>query len=89
MARSPVRVRGIAVVLLAVGAAALLASPAIAATPTIPDQSFTGASAPSADWVTSGLNATPCLTAASVTAAGSLPACPGGPLDAVGDGLFA
>jgi len=88
LARSPVRVRGIAVVLLAVGAAALLASPAIAATPTIPDQSFTGASAPSADWVTSGLNATPCLTAASVTAAGSLPACPGGPLDAVGDGAL-
>ncbi|HEU0206269.1 MAG TPA: hypothetical protein VFQ74_06220 [Pseudolysinimonas sp.] len=88
MARHRLRAHGIAAMVLALGAAALLAAPATAATPTIPDQPFTGTSAPSADWVTSGLNATPCLTAASVSAAGSLPACPGGPLDAAGDGAL-
>ncbi|HEY4225671.1 MAG TPA: hypothetical protein VGM70_07645 [Pseudolysinimonas sp.] len=88
MARRQGRTRAIAAGVLALGAAVLLASPAVAATPTIPDQPFTGTSVPSADWVTSGLNATPCLTAASVNAAGSLPSCPGGPLDPVGDGAL-
>lgn len=62
-------------------------SPAAADTPAIPDQPFSGISVPTADWSIGGLN-TPCLTAATVSAAGSIPACPGAPLDPVGDGAL-
>lgn len=86
--RRQARPGAIAALCLAVAAAALFASPVHAATPTIPDQPFTGTSVPAADWITGGLNRVPCITAASVNASGSLPACPGGPLDPVGEGAL-
>lgn len=69
-------------------AVSLLAVPASAATPTIPDESFAGVSTPSGDWLYGGVNWTPCLTAASTSAPGSIPSCPGAPLDPVGDGAL-
>jgi hypothetical protein len=69
-------------------AVALASLPATAATPTIPDEPFTGISTPAGNWLVGGLNWTPCLTAATASAPGSIPACPGAPLDAVGDGAL-
>ena len=79
--------RSLAVICLAVGAVAVLASPAVADTATIADEPFSGVSVPTAVWSIGGLN-TPCLTAATVSAVGSIPACPGAPLDSVGDGAL-
>lgn len=73
---------------LCAAALGMLALPANAATPTIPDEPFSDVSTPASNWITSGLNWTPCLTAATVSAPGSIPACPGGPLDPVGDGAL-
>jgi LPXTG-motif cell wall-anchored protein len=72
-------------IILTVGA---LAVPASAATPTIPDEPFTGTSTLADDWLVGGLNWTPCLTAATTSAAASVPACAGGPIDPVGDGAL-
>jgi hypothetical protein len=77
-------IAGIGIV-LAIGA---LAVPASAATSTIPDEPFTGTSTPAGDWLVGGLNWTPCLTAATTSAVGSVPACATGPIDAVGDGAL-
>jgi len=83
--------RALAGICLALGVVAISAlpvlSPAAADTPTIPDQPFSGISVPTADWSTGGLN-TPCLTAATVSAPASIPACPGAPLDPVGAGAL-
>src|SRR4051794_11839519 len=79
--------RALAVICLAVGAIAVTVSPAAADTPAIPHQPLSGISVPTADWAIRG-GATPCLTAATVSAAGSIPACPGAPLDPVGDGAL-
>lgn len=80
--------RLLSVLLLAVAFLVVATAPANAATPTIPDEPFTGTSTPAGDWVISGLNWTPCLTAATSSAVGSIPACPAGPLDPVGDGAL-
>lgn len=78
------------VTVLAVTSVALLAValPASAATPTIPDESFAGVSTPPGNWIVNGLNWTPCLTAATASILGSVPACVGGPFDPDGDGAL-
>ena len=82
-------------VLLALGCLTI-AAPAIAATPTIPDETFAGVSTPSGDWVMIGAGNlspstlvpwVPCLTAATTSTPGSIPAC-AVPLDPVGDGAL-
>ena len=71
---------------LTLGALATL--PASAATPTIPDETFAGAATPANSWIFGGNAWTPCLTAATTSALDSIPACPGAPLDPVGDGAL-
>jgi hypothetical protein len=81
--------RRISAVLVFVFVAAIAATtPANAATPTIPDETFAGVSTPPNNWIFGGNNWTPCLTAATSSAVNSVPACPGAPIDPVGDGAL-
>ncbi|PID31800.1 hypothetical protein CR970_03905 [Candidatus Saccharibacteria bacterium] len=54
------------------------------------NESFTGVSTPSNAWISGGAASSEkaCLTAATTSATGSIPACVGGPFDADGDGYL-
>lgn len=52
-------------------------------------ESFAGVSTPANAWISGGSGGTvACLTAASSSAANSIPACSGGPIDSVGNGVL-
>lgn len=53
----------------------------------IAGETFQGISTPANTWISGGTTGT-CLTAATTSAANSIPACPSGPLDAVGSGAM-
>src|SRR5580658_329741 len=59
-------------------------------TSTLYEDSFAGTDTPAGAWttVTGSGNSGPCLTAASGTTTGGIPACPGGPADQPGAGLL-
>lgn len=54
---------------------------------TIAGETFGGVSTPANTWISGGTTGA-CLTAATTSAANSIPACPSGPLDTVGNGAL-
>lgn len=51
-------------------------------------ETFNGISTPANSWLSGGSGSVACLTAATSSAANSIPACPGGPIDTVGNGVL-
>lgn len=76
---------GVALLLVVVPLSNLYVGQATAAT--IAGETFTGVSTPANTWISGGTTGA-CLTAATTSAANSIPACPSGPLDTVGNGAL-
>src|SRR4051812_23034489 len=84
--RAAARRRLLAALALALAVTAVVATPASAATLVLKTESFSGVSTAANEWLSGGSGGVvPCLTAAPVSVAGSLPACPTG--DAIGSGV--